>query len=81
MDRIIAWVSNVTYKCNYWAYIILILKVFKIFSMKVLSSKSEYFVIFLILLKLAGITSISDFGNQRSRYLADRLEQNEIRNI
>ena len=59
---------------------IVILKIFKIFSMKVLGSESEYFMIFLILLKLAGITSISNFWNQGCWNLVIRLKQNHLRN-
>ena len=65
-------------KCHCQLYCF-ILKIFKILSMKVLGSKSEYFMIFLVLLKLAGITSISNFWNQRCRNLVVRLKQNDLR--
>ena len=56
--------------CDFMEELLFCLKVFEVLSMKVLSSKSEYLMIFLILLKLTGITSISNLWNQRCRYLS-----------
>ena len=70
--------------CDFWRVlsfriVIICLKVFKILCMKVLSSESEYLRIFLILLKLTGIASISNLWNQRCRYLSQILIRKQKR--
>ena len=56
--------------CDFMEELLFCLKVFEVLSMKILSCESEYLMIFLILLKLTGITSISNLWNQRCRYLS-----------
>ena len=65
--------------CDFMEELLFCLKVFEVLSMKILSSKSEYLMIFLILLKLTGITSISNLWNQRCRYLSQILIRKQKR--